>query len=191
MPTLRSHLTYANVTATLALFLALGAGTATAAKMITGGNVKDNSLTGRDVRSLTTRDIRNSSLLAADFRAGQLPRGERGQPGPAGTLGLAVREGPQGHGDCFSSCEGPYSLSREVKCARGERATGGGVKAPALANYNAVVTESRPTFEGSPTPLPGGPQAKPTGWVGAVRFTVTASPAAIPDPEVWVICATP
>lgn len=45
----RSKLTYANVMATLALFVALGGG-AYAAIEITGRDVKDRSLTGRDIK---------------------------------------------------------------------------------------------------------------------------------------------
>jgi len=70
------RLTYANVVASLALFVALG-GSSYAAVSITGKEVRDGSL--------TSRDVRNHSLLARDFKAGQLPRGPKGNPGPAGT----------------------------------------------------------------------------------------------------------
>jgi len=99
---LRRRLSYANVTATLALFVALG-GTSVAALRIGSPQIADNSirsvdlrdgqvrsrdvrdggLLGRDVRdrSLTSRDIRPNSmgsssvsgLLASDFAPGQLP----------------------------------------------------------------------------------------------------------------------
>jgi hypothetical protein len=80
------RLTYANVVASVALFVALG-GSSYAAVSITGKEVRDGSLTGRDVRdgSLTSRDVRNHSLLARNFKAGQLPRGPTGNPGPPGT----------------------------------------------------------------------------------------------------------
>jgi hypothetical protein len=88
---LRARLTYANVMATVAVFLALG-GSSYAAFTVTGNDVKDSSLTGKDIRnssltgkdvkssSLTTSDVRNSSLLAADFKSGQLPAGPKGEP---------------------------------------------------------------------------------------------------------------
>jgi hypothetical protein len=73
------RLSYANVTATLALVIALG-GSAYAAATITGADVKDDSLTGADVRghaatasapeedgSLTTYDIRNGTIGAVDL----------------------------------------------------------------------------------------------------------------------------
>lgn len=60
---LRDRLSYANVVATLALFVALG-GTSYAAFTITGANVKDGSLTGKDLKrnSLTGRQIREGRL---------------------------------------------------------------------------------------------------------------------------------
>ena len=189
---LRCHLTYANVTATLAIFVALG-GSSFAAVKLTGRDIRDNSLTGRDVRSLTSKDIRNGSLLAADLRAGQLPRAEPGPRGPAGTPGksgppgpanVVVRYGPETHGDCFEDCEGTYDMSDSLECEPGERATGGGVK-----GNGGTVIDSYPTHEPLPQPWTGpGPSAKPTAWVGTTRYTATQSPAAIPSPEVYVIC---
>lgn len=88
---LRPHLSYANVMATIAVFVGLG-GSSYAALRITGKQVKNGSLTAADIRnsSLTTSDIRNRSLLARDFRSGQLPRGPQGPQGPQGL------QGPQG-----------------------------------------------------------------------------------------------
>lgn len=103
----RSQLTYANVMATIAVFIALG-GTSYAALKVTGKNVpkdaltgadiknltgKDvtnESLTGADIKNLTSGDILNGSLLAEDFGLGQLPKGDTGPAGPEGP------EGPQG-----------------------------------------------------------------------------------------------
>jgi hypothetical protein len=72
---------YAEVVATLALFVALG-GSATAALVITGREVKNETL--------TSVDVRNGSLLARDFKVGQLPAGRTGAPGAPGL------PGPQG-----------------------------------------------------------------------------------------------
>ena len=71
---MRRALSYSNVMATLALFVALG-GSGYAAIKITGKHVRNNSLTGVDVRnnSLTAADVRNGSLRAQDFRGDQLP----------------------------------------------------------------------------------------------------------------------
>jgi hypothetical protein len=75
----------------IAVVLALG-GTATAASLITGKQIKNSSVTGAD--------IKNKSLTAADFSGSvrgaqgiQGARGLQGLPGPAGAAGAA---GPAG-----------------------------------------------------------------------------------------------
>ena len=92
MRALRARLTYANVMASIALFVALG-GTSIAALRIGSRQIVDNSVRSRDLRdndvrgrdvrngSLTGRDLRRNSigpaqvagLLATDFAPGQLP----------------------------------------------------------------------------------------------------------------------
>ena len=70
MRRIRGKLSYANVVATLALFIALG-GTSYAALTITGNNVKNVSLTGRDVkRSPATPTPRNGRPAAVCRRPG-------------------------------------------------------------------------------------------------------------------------
>jgi hypothetical protein len=61
-----------------ALFVA-GAGTVEAARLITGKQIKNSSI--------TSTDVRNGSLLRRDFRSGQVPRGPQGLPGAAGRAG--------------------------------------------------------------------------------------------------------
>jgi hypothetical protein len=93
--TIRSKLSYANVMATIAVFVALG-GSSYAAIKITGNNVKDGTLTGIDVKNstLTGNDVRNGSLSAADF-AGALPAAQ-GAQGPQGLQGPQGVPGPKG-----------------------------------------------------------------------------------------------
>jgi len=89
--TLRSRLTYANVTATLALFVALG-GTAYAVNTVRStdivdgevksvdignneigsGDVKDNSINTFDVHSFLGADVVDGSLTAKDFTKREL-----------------------------------------------------------------------------------------------------------------------
>lgn len=85
---LRANLTYANVMATSAVFIALG-GSSYAAIQVTGKNVKDSSLTGKDIKSssLTSSDVKNRSLLGVDFKSGQLPSGPQGTQGTQGPKG--------------------------------------------------------------------------------------------------------
>jgi hypothetical protein len=67
-------LTYSNVVATLALFIAMG-GTSYAVVRITGKNVVDGSLTGRDIkaRSLAGRNLRDRSIGAGKLVSGLIP----------------------------------------------------------------------------------------------------------------------
>ena len=60
---IRDKLTYANVVATLALFIALG-GSSYAALTISGKNVKNGSLTGRDIKrnSLGAKQVKEARL---------------------------------------------------------------------------------------------------------------------------------
>jgi hypothetical protein len=73
MRRLRRHLSYANVMASMAVFIALG-GTATAALVITGKNVRNESLTSGDIKNGTVKggDIRNGSVTTTDILDGTI-----------------------------------------------------------------------------------------------------------------------
>ena len=118
-------LSYANVTATLALFVALG-GSSYAALTITGRDVRNGSLTGTDLArgSIGSAEIRNDSIRGVDIRNGTImasdlakplrrdllvgartapavpgpagPPGPNGEPGPKGEAGPQGDTGPQG-----------------------------------------------------------------------------------------------
>jgi hypothetical protein len=88
---LRSKLTYANVIATLALFLALGGG-AWAATTLPKNSVGSSQLKNGAV---TGGKVKNGSLVAGDFASGQLPAGPAGPAGPKGDPG---EPGPRGRG---------------------------------------------------------------------------------------------
>ena len=74
--------------ASTALVVALG-GTSYAAVQVSGKDVRNNSLTGRDIRDIRSGDVRNGSLRARDFKRGDLPRGATGPQGPKGDAGSA------------------------------------------------------------------------------------------------------
>lgn len=59
-----------------------------ASKLISGSKIKKSSI--------TSKQVKNGSLLAADFKAGQLPRGAAGPAGRAGARGATGAPGPQG-----------------------------------------------------------------------------------------------
>ncbi len=89
---LRGAVSYANVTATLALILALS-GSAYAAVKLPAGAVKTRNLAANAVVS---SKVRNHSLLKRDFKAGQLPRGATGPQGPIGPQGGQGLKGERG-----------------------------------------------------------------------------------------------
>jgi hypothetical protein len=80
--------TYANVTATVALVLAMGGTSYAVAKL--------------PKNSVTSAQVRDRSLRAVDLGAGVIPssaRGPRGQEGPAGPVGPAGVKGDPGPSD--------------------------------------------------------------------------------------------
>jgi hypothetical protein len=106
-----SRLTYANVMATLAFFLAVSGATAIGASgLLTGRDIRNGSLTGRDVKnhSLTTADLGLNSVLGGDVKDGslraadldpadlELLRGPQGAPGAQGVPGPQGPAGPAG-----------------------------------------------------------------------------------------------
>jgi hypothetical protein len=76
MAKLRTRMSYANVTATLALFLALG-GTSYAVLHVRSDDVVDNSLRSRDVRNSTlrSRDLRDRTIRGRDVARDSLGSG--------------------------------------------------------------------------------------------------------------------
>src|SRR3712207_3529667 len=86
MPNIRRRVSYANVVATLALFVALG-GSSYAALTVTGKQVKNGSLTGKDVknRSLGAKEL--SAKAKRALRGSVGAQGPQGLPGPQGPVG--------------------------------------------------------------------------------------------------------
>lgn len=195
---------YANVTATLALVIALS-GTSYAAITITGKNIKNRTITGADIKrgtitgthiknrtirgadiagnTITSGKIRNGSLLARDFSAGQLPAGAPGAPGPAGASGAAgaanvvVRFGytPE---DVVAGTRAAVA----VACAAGEKAIAGGTTDPSGA---FEIWDSVPVG-GSGTPGIAA-TVNPTGWRVAAT-NVSGLPNRM---SAYVVCSAP
>jgi hypothetical protein len=82
----RRRLTYANVTSTVALMIAVSGGTAFAAShLITGKQIAKGTITATNVK--------NGSLLSKDFKKGQIPKGATGATGATGAAGAAGAAG--------------------------------------------------------------------------------------------------
>ncbi len=91
-PAIRRLLSPSMLVAMAAVILAVG-GTASAAKLIGGSQIRNGSLTGADVRS---NSIPGSDLRRASITAGRLSAGVRKQLGATGAAGPAGPAGPQG-----------------------------------------------------------------------------------------------
>ena len=89
---LRHRPSPAIVIACVALLLALG-GVSWAATTLPRNSVGTAQLKNNAV---TSRKVKNHSLLRADFKSGQIPRGPAGPAGPAGATGPAGPQGPKG-----------------------------------------------------------------------------------------------
>jgi hypothetical protein len=94
---IRSRLTYANLMATIAVFVALG-GSSYAALQLPKGSVGPEQLKRN---SVTSPKVKKGSLLLSDFKASQRarlrgPQGAAGQTGPAGPQGAQGAQGATG-----------------------------------------------------------------------------------------------
>jgi hypothetical protein len=158
---LRASLTYANVMATVAVFVALG-GTSVAAVSIGKNSVHsreiaDGTITSRDIHdgTITGGDIADGSIGAADLKAGELlkgspgaqgPKGDTGAPGPAGPQGATGDAGPVGpqgpKGDTGDT--GPQGLkgSTGSQGPKGDKGDTGpqGIQGPAGLSGVQVIT---------------------------------------------------
>ena len=174
---------YANVTATLALIVALG-GTSYAAVVLPRNSVgskqlKKGAVTNSKLRAnaVTSGKVRNGALLARDFKVGQLPAGAVGPVGPAGATNIVRRRVP--------SPGVPAGASGFVNaaCNAGERAIIGG-----LEGDGSVITPT--TFlmvESFPRTTQTAAGDVPTSWYVEARTVASASAQFL----AFVICARP
>jgi hypothetical protein len=130
--------------------------------------------------AVTGAKVKNGTLTAADFKAGQLPAGPKGDKGDPGA------QGPKGDkGDPGSAVLNVTVRSNSMSlaagktdglftfCNPGERATGGGIVSSVTAGVDVTTT--------MPYPISG----TPTQWYGEGHNT-TASAVTL---TVYVVCA--
>jgi hypothetical protein len=118
---LRARLTYANVVATLALFVALG-GSSYAVTALSKNSVRSKHIVNGQVKradigrnAVTSPKVKDFSLLASDFAAGQLPRGEKGDKGDRGLQGVRGIQGEPGTDGAPGSARA-YALGGGLAC---------------------------------------------------------------------------
>jgi hypothetical protein len=181
-----------------------GGGYAMASGLITGKDVKNNSLTGADIHRIRGGDINGRTIQCRNLATNvqdsitacnggktvvggsgsvvvNAPKGDKGapgQPGPTGPQGVA---GPQG----AVGVSGYQVHNTEVRLAAGATGTatracpsgvalGGGFDQD--AGQPATVLSSAPVYD---------PSGVATGW--SVRATAGATAVNV---KAWVICAT-
>ena len=171
---LSSRLNYANVVATLALFVALG-GSSFAAVALTRNSVKSKHIANGQVKrsdigrsAVTSPKVKDFSLLARDFRAGDLPAGppgEQGERGPQGSQGEAGVQGEPG----LSGLEQVYVTgvgssvspkSTTAICPAGKVVVGGGYdlgggKGGTMSPNGETEVVADLVFLSAPTTVPG------------------------------------
>jgi hypothetical protein len=170
---------YANVTATLALIVAL-AGTSYAAitlparsvgsRQLKSGAVTNNKL---HANAVTSAKVRNRSLRAVDFKTGQLPAGA------PGATNVVVRE-------AVVPNVPPGEFGKTVvSCLPSETAIGGGLK---VGGPNALLPGVMQEIASEPVGQSLG--VGPRGWFVAARNT--SSPPSPPNAMfAYAVCASP
>ena len=178
----------------LALFAALG-GSAYAAVTVTGANIKDGTITGKDVknRSLDATKLNPKTLSSVGVQRGPAgPQGERGPAGPAGpagpkgATGATGPRGPEGPTGSrgpsgIAGLEyqtrklevGPKKVAGQTAFCSGTKEPLGGGLAPTQTYTGTNILESAPIVERR-------------GWRSSVYNDSSWANATY---YVWVICA--
>jgi len=130
---IRKRLTYANVTATLALFLALGG--SSYALTVGSGSIRNNSIRSVDVRNgqLRDRDMKRGSLGGRAIKESSL-----GTVNAARTVNGTITVRAQGNNSARAECPGSYRVlagggfaSGDLRESRPDPGTEGGATSPA------------------------------------------------------------
>jgi hypothetical protein len=131
--------------------------------------------------AVTSAKVKNHSLVAADFKAGQLPAGPQGLQGPKGDTGAQGPRGIMGTVQRYAPIESVPAngwATSTAWCNQGEIATGGG---------GVTYDGSGSVFLTTSAPAPGAVNGKPfSGWGVSVRNT-TGSPQNF---HAYVVCAS-
>jgi len=171
----RERLTYSNVMATTAVFVALG-GTSYAAITLPRNSVGSNQIRNESVRSIDVRDrtlgVRDLSTQARTSLKGQ--RGERGPQGPAGEVRtvngqVIVKTNVTYKGDSANVAADSTS-QLTVQCDSGRKVIGGGFRKDGGTDIG--LRESYPSNNNTAWTVFVGNDDVPPAPAG--RYTVTA-----------------
>lgn len=147
-----SRLTFSNVVAVVALFIALGGASYAAIK------IPKNSVGAKQLKknAITSKKVKDRSLLAADFKVGQIPPGATGAQGPIGLRGIPGVTGSTG-------ANGPAGPD--------------GVTGP--AGLNGVTGPAGLNGATGPTGIKGATGS--TGVAGSPAFAIVSGRVALPN----------
>lgn len=184
---IRKRLTFANVVACIALFVALGSG-AYAATQLPKNSVGSKQIKKNAVNSAKVKD---GSLQSSDFKAGQLPAGPQGPQGPKGDTGAPGAPGATSvvaRRTVEPSIGNNTLTTTTADCEAGEHLVGGGagfvVSGTNAYDFPAKLHGSVPTGADG-KPVQDGAEA--SGW----RASATNETGSTRDFVVVVLCAKP
>jgi Collagen triple helix repeat (20 copies) len=172
--------------AVLALLIAT-TGSAVAASLITGKQIKDGTIQKKDLSKSARAGLHGATGPAG--AAG--PQGPKGDSGPAGATGKDGAPGKDGlmrsatvQHKTFSTLADGATGTETVSCPAGQKAIGGGVRSDAYGI--GLVEASRPSVGDYGIPSSGDTF---DGWRATVVNPPDIGGASI-APELWVICAS-
>jgi hypothetical protein len=171
---LRRRLTYANVMATVAVFIALG-GSSYAALQIDSGDIANNSVRGVDVRNrtLSDRDVKRNGLTGRSIRESRLTRVPHARE--------ADRLGGMTAAELLLHCPDGTFLIADVCVETSPRSAvtyGAAVAACATAEPTRSPGRRLPTYGELQTAL-GGVQLAPGGELTAEVYPSSARPGEV------------
>jgi hypothetical protein len=164
----------ATVIASIALLVALAGTSVAAVSALPRASVgtvqlKDNAV--------TSRKVKNFSLVRSDFKLGQIPRGPtgargpQGPPGPAGAAGVAALE----RKDVLTPTSSANVKTTSAVCPTGKHVIGGGARVTGAGASKVSINEAFPDSDG-------------TKFNGTAREVVTT--ALTWALQVYAMCAT-
>lgn len=151
-PARRRRLTYANVTATLALFIALGGSSfaeparQSALKLVTGKQIKNGSVAEVDLSGAVKAKLNKAGTPGAPGAKGDAgPKGETGAEGPAGPAGTAGTNATVNGVAASGALAGTYPAPTLAPGAVTTAALGAAAVTPPALAANAVTTPALAT----------------------------------------------
>jgi hypothetical protein len=171
MKLLRSKLTYANVVATLALFIAVGGASAFAANQLAKNSVgakqlKKNAVTAAKIRNGAIAPAKLSSAASSALRGTTGPQGAQGPRGAQGPAGEALAYASvEANGEVIASRSKGITTTNVTNIGPGEYCIGGLPFTVNVAVASAqLFLDGASTFVGSFGECPAGTQVVVEIW---------------------------